>query len=111
VPPGRVAGARRELLFTGGSVDGKVPRVAAGSVAWQATGGGYDGDPCELSGHSDGAPCVAISRDGKHIVSGSDDQLVKIWNAATGAEVRILEILLRGCNLGSRSGFGDFLDL
>ena len=82
-------------------------------VRWlgKPQGGGYDGDPCELSGHSDGAPCVAISRDGKHIVSGSDDQLVKIWNAATGAEVRILEILLRGCNLGSRSGFGDFLDL
>ena len=74
---------------------------------------GCDGDPCEPSGHSaaNGAPCVAISRDGKHIVSGSDDQLVKVWNAATGAEVVISEMLLGGCNLGSRSGLGDVLDL
>ena len=30
---------------------------------------------------------VAISPDGKHVVSGSWDKLVKIWNAKTGAEV------------------------
>ena len=30
---------------------------------------------------------VAFSRDGKRIVSGSYDELVKIWNSETGAEV------------------------
>jgi WD40 repeat protein len=30
---------------------------------------------------------VAFSRDGKRIVSGSDDNLVKIWNTETGVEV------------------------
>ena len=41
-----------------------------------------------LQGHS--ATCVsavAISPDGKHVVSGSWDKRVKIWNAETGAEV------------------------
>ena len=32
--------------------------------------------------------CIAFSRDGKRVVSGSDDGLVKIWNTETGAEVR-----------------------
>ena len=36
VAAGRVAGARRELLVAGGSIDGTEPRVDAGSVGWQA---------------------------------------------------------------------------
>ena len=31
---------------------------------------------------------VAYSPDGKHIVSGSEDKTVKVWDAATGKEVR-----------------------
>jgi len=30
---------------------------------------------------------VDFSPDGKHVISGSHDKLVKIWNAETGAEV------------------------
>ena len=41
-----------------------------------------------LRGHSEELNSVAFSRDGKWIVSGSDDHLVKIWDVATGAEVR-----------------------
>ena len=40
-----------------------------------------------LKGHSACVSSVAISPDGKHVVSGSRDNLVKIWNAETGAEV------------------------
>jgi WD40 repeat protein len=40
-----------------------------------------------LKGHSSFVSSVAISPDGKHVVSGSWDKLVKIWNAKTGAEV------------------------
>ena len=48
------------------------------SVGWQ----GYT-----LKGHSECVSSVAISPDGKHVVSGSDDELVKIWKVETGAEV------------------------
>jgi len=54
----------------------------------------WDGKPegrypglCTLAGHSRGVNSVAFSEDGKHIASGSDDTLVKIWDIATGAEV------------------------
>jgi len=40
-----------------------------------------------LPGHSSRVNSVVFSRDGKRIVSGSDDNLVKIWNIETGAEV------------------------
>ena len=40
-----------------------------------------------LEGHADGVASVAFSLDGRFIVSGSWDKLVKFWNAATGAEV------------------------
>lgn len=44
--------------------------------------------PClTLKGHWASVTSVAISPDGTRIVSGSRDNLVKIWNAATGAEV------------------------
>jgi WD40 repeat protein len=42
---------------------------------------------CTLTGHSQEVSSVAYSSDGKKIVSGSRDCLVKIWDAATGAEV------------------------
>ena len=51
-----------------------------------------------LSGHSDMVRSVAhkvqpvaLSRDGTRAASTSEDKLVKIWNAETGAEVCILE--------------------
>jgi len=40
-----------------------------------------------LTGHSNRVNSVDFSRDGKRIVSGSDDKLVKIWDTVTGAEV------------------------
>ena len=33
---------------------------------------------------------VAYSPDGKHIVSGSGDKTVKIWDSTTGEEVSVL---------------------
>ena len=59
-----------------------------------------------LRGHSDDVRSVAFSRDGKWVVSGSDDHLVKIWDVATGAEVRSFEGVrfdsLKPQNLGWR---------
>ena len=40
-----------------------------------------------LAGHSDLVVSVDFSPDGKYLASGSNDKLVKIWNAETGAEV------------------------
>ena len=40
-----------------------------------------------LTGHTDSVFSVAFSPDGTRVVSGSTDWLVKIWDAATGAEV------------------------
>ena len=40
-----------------------------------------------LRGHSDYVKVVAFSRDGNRVVSGSWDNLVRIWNAETGALV------------------------
>jgi WD40 repeat protein len=42
---------------------------------------------CKLTGHQEWVLSVAFSADGKRVVSGSWDNLVKIWNAETGAEV------------------------
>jgi WD40 repeat protein len=42
---------------------------------------------CTLRGHSDWVRSVAFSGDGKRVVSGSNDNLVKIWDADKGSEV------------------------
>ena len=43
-----------------------------------------------LEGHS-GLDAVALSDDASMIISGSGDKTVRIWNAATGECVRVLE--------------------
>ena len=40
-----------------------------------------------LTGHLDDVRSVAFSPNGNRVASGSFDELVKIWNAATGALV------------------------
>ncbi len=41
-------------------------------------------------GHSIGIKSAAFTSDGTYLVSGSDDRTVKIWEAATGKEIRTL---------------------
>ena len=43
-----------------------------------------------LRGHKKSVYSVAFSRDGKTLASGSDDNTVKLWDAATGQELRTL---------------------
>ena len=45
---------------------------------------------CTLTGHSNVVSSVAYSPDGKHIVSGSWDNTVKVWDSQTGKEVIVL---------------------
>ena len=42
-------------------------------------------------GHSQKVNVVAISPDGKTLVSGSDDNTIKIWNLATAKQIRTLK--------------------
>ena len=41
-----------------------------------------------LSGHTDEVNCVVFSSDGTSLVSGSDDETVKLWDVQTGGVVR-----------------------
>jgi WD40 repeat protein len=40
-----------------------------------------------LEGHRECVICVACSPDGRHIISGSDDKTIRIWDAEIGAAV------------------------
>ncbi len=44
-----------------------------------------------LRGHSDRIDSIAISPDGKRIVSGSRDRTIKVWDARTGLELMTLQ--------------------
>jgi len=62
-------------------------------VQWVGKPQGMDPGSYTLAGRSfsEMVQCVGFSPDGKRAVTGSKDNLVKIWNVATGAEVSILE--------------------
>jgi WD40 repeat protein len=47
---------------------------------WSAASGGQYDLEAELKGHTDWVNSVKFSPDGKHIVRGSWDKTVRIWN-------------------------------
>ena len=61
------------------------------SLSWQVR---------TLAGHWGSVASVTFSPDGKWILSGSSDELVKIWDVTTGAQVRSTVGVLRGGGLG-----------
>ena len=63
----------------------------------------------KLTGFSGEVNAVAISSDGKFVVSGSDDKFLQIWDAVTGAEVRIF-VRVEGGGVGGLC-CGGFLAL
>jgi WD40 repeat protein len=40
-----------------------------------------------LAGHRDAVNCCAYSWDGQHIISGSGDDTIRLWDAQTGREL------------------------
>ena len=44
-----------------------------------------------LKGHTEAVLAVAVSPDGRGIVTGSADNTARLWNAKTGAEMRVFE--------------------
>ena len=67
--------------------DDGVPRKFCSCLCWKWSEATVRWQVLTLLGHSDSVYTVAISADGKRIVSGSTDKLVKIWDAATGVQV------------------------
>ncbi len=53
--------------------------------AWDVKSGK---DTKTLVGHSDEIECLALSKDGKFLASGSQDQTAKIWDLASGKDVQ-----------------------
>ncbi len=49
------------------------------------------GDPTALKGHRSTVLGVAFRPDGKVLASTGKDNTIRLWNVATGSEVRMLE--------------------
>ncbi|KAJ2933911.1 hypothetical protein H1R20_g3134, partial [Candolleomyces eurysporus] len=73
--------------------DSKLIRVVSGSTdrtieVWEVERKTKDTRKiCTAKGHTDRLLCVAISPDGKYIVSSSDDLSIRVWNLNTGEQV------------------------
>lgn len=57
---------------------------------WFYMDGEACGNPVGFHEHQGMVLCLSFSPDGKHVVSGGDDQTLRIWESDSGQEVRIL---------------------
>jgi WD40 repeat protein len=81
-------GLKRELNYRGLALspDGRLAVVGHGRVLklWDVV---HDTDLQTLVGHTANVAAVAMTPDGRHIVSGGQDGVVKVWDRATGREI------------------------
>jgi WD40 repeat protein len=71
-------------------------RLIEGNGDWEDNASIWDADNGKrlhtLSGHAKVVSSVAFSPDGKHVLTGGQDGTARIWNAATGAQERVLHL-------------------
>jgi WD40 repeat protein len=89
-PPGAIEcvafGPDSRLLLSAGALQG-TPSAAGKVYLWDALTGEARGT---LAGHSQGVRSAGFSRDGRWVVSGGDDRVIRIWDASTGETLREL---------------------
>jgi WD40 repeat protein len=74
----------RSLLATGTAVVAKPGRTEAFVMLWDAKTGMVRRI---LRGHSNNVCALAFSPDGTHLVSGSQDHTIRLWDVAKGAAI------------------------
>jgi hypothetical protein len=98
-------GGYKRVLFSDGSPEWTGLSEAVRAIAYSADGallaaaGGIPGRRGEivifggktLAGHADCIYALAISPDGKTLATASYDKLIKLWDVATGTEIRTLQ--------------------
>ena len=64
--------------------------AVAGSLPWlpAADNASAPGLTATLKGHSEAIYAVAFTPDGKYVVSGSGDRTIKVWDSATGKDLK-----------------------
>src|SRR5215813_13027708 len=80
---GKIFGTRRRLLTGIGSTVG-LATIGGGAAIWLTSDRSIDRSIRTFKGHSDFVFSVALSRDGRAALSGSNDMTVKLWDVATG---------------------------
>lgn len=77
------AGEARDLLH-------QIPQRYRDNFEWQYCNRHFLGSDITCYGHADEIHCTSFSPDGRHVVSGSTDYTIKLWDAATGQELETL---------------------
>jgi WD40 repeat protein len=82
------SGDARRIVTGSGGRDARGDSLPGEVKVWDATTGKLI---LTLKGHTSEVTCVAVSRSGKRLVSGSEDKTVKVWDATTGKEILTLK--------------------
>jgi hypothetical protein len=77
-------GARVDLALPAGAIS------ASGAAAQLATAVAHSDLRLMLSGHEADVTSAAFSPDGTHVVTAPEDNTARIWDAATGNEIKVL---------------------
>ncbi|TFG90071.1 MAG: WD40 repeat domain-containing protein, partial [Candidatus Atribacteria bacterium] len=78
-------------------------------LSYSATAGGLPLETVMKTGHADSIHALCFSRDGRFVVTASNDRTAKLWETRTGREVRTFKGHSSGVNSVDSSPDGKFI--
>jgi hypothetical protein len=87
----RVEGRPAGVVQLVGTTPPLMAAVLPGKATWESYAAGKDAAQKRYAGHKGAVTCLAVTPDGRSVLSGSEDRTLRLWDVESKESLRVLE--------------------